>query len=101
MKHTVIAVLSLPAGTRLGLSKDQARRRAHALKPAGRGYYLTTAPVQFKVGEQVDYDGELPKHLATLVVAVQTPAPSPPPPAPPPPPAAPAAAGSEPLAPPA
>jgi hypothetical protein len=66
MKYTTIAVLSLQAGTVLGLTDAQALPRSHALAPlAGRaGWYTTTGPVQLKVGEVFLCDDELPKHLA-------------------------------------
>ena len=68
MKYTATAIVNLPAGTVLGLSESQAASRMHALQPKGRkGVYLAMQPVQFKVGETFDYDGELPKSLAQSV----------------------------------
>lgn len=69
MKYTTIAVLSLAAGATLGLTEAQAAARKTVLTPiAGRkDFYTTTGPVQFKVGEEISYDGDLPKHLAKAV----------------------------------
>lgn len=66
-KYLVVAPLTLGAGVRLGLSKEQAAARSHALKAAGKGVYVTTAPVQFKAGEQIAVADELPKALAELL----------------------------------
>lgn len=72
MKYTAKAVVTLPAGTVLGLSEAQARDRKHALEPmATKGFYTTKQPAQFKVGEVFDYAGELPKALAEDMDAVE------------------------------
>lgn len=69
MKYITLAVLSLQAGALLGLTESQAAARQTVLAPVpGRkGWYTTTGPVQFKVGEELLHDGELPKHLADAV----------------------------------
>jgi hypothetical protein len=56
----------------LGLTESQAASRKTVLAPvpARKGWYTTTGPVQFKVGEEILHDGDLPKHLAH---AVETP----------------------------
>lgn len=66
MKYVAVAIVNLVAGAVLGLSKAQAATRTHCLAPvAGRkGWYEATGPVQFKVGEEFQFDGELPKSLA-------------------------------------
>lgn len=70
MKYTATAPITLPAGTVLGLSKAQAADRSHALEEASRkGFYTTTAPVQFKAGESFDFAGDLPKALAVNLEA--------------------------------
>jgi len=73
MKHITIAVLALGAGVALGLSEAQAKLRKHLLTPVeGRkGWYTTTGPVQFKVGEQIETDAGLPKGLAEAVEDLQ------------------------------
>lgn len=79
MKYVTTAALCLPAGTVLGLSEPQAAPRKHALcaLPARKGWYTTTGPVQFKVGEQIAYEGALPKPVAQLLCAKQAPASAP------------------------
>jgi len=68
MRYTAIAIVTLPAGAVLGLSELQAATRKHALEPGKKkGFYLSTATVQFKVGEPFHYDGDLPKGLADCV----------------------------------
>lgn len=66
-KYQIISSLSVGAGVRLGLSKEQAACRAHVLKDEGKGVYMTLAAVQFKAGESVSIDGALPKPMASLV----------------------------------
>lgn len=70
MKFTTIAVLSLPAGYVIGLTDAQAQARAAmlVLHPSRKGWYVTRSPVQFKVGEVLLCDDDLPKNLAQLVV---------------------------------
>lgn len=63
-----------PAGTRLALSAAQARSRRHCLKTVGDGFFLTTAPVQFKAGEVIGLEGEPPKAQAEAVVLKDAPA---------------------------
>lgn len=65
MKLKALAVLSFPAGTSLGLSKAQAALRAHALQPdpERKGWYITTLPTQFKIGEVLHFDGDMPKSM--------------------------------------
>jgi len=68
MRYTATSVVKLGPGAILGLTKDQARDRAHVLKPAPRkGFFETTGHVQFKVGEVFDYHGTLPKSMAETV----------------------------------
>lgn len=62
-KYLITAPTTLPVGAHVGLSTEQADARAHALDKAGK-HYVATAPLQFKVGEEISYDGELPKALA-------------------------------------
>lgn len=67
MKARVLATVSFAAGHRLALSEGQAKARRHALKKVGNGVYTTTAEVQFKAGETIGVEGELPKALQALV----------------------------------
>jgi len=63
-----------PAGTRLALDAAQVRSRRHCLKAVGDGFYLTTAPVQFKAGEVIGLEGEPAKAQAEAVVLKDAPA---------------------------
>ncbi|MFZ4623274.1 MAG: hypothetical protein ACOYNF_03455 [Rhodoferax sp.] len=69
MKYTTVAVLTLPAGAVLGLTEAQASTRSHVLQcvPARKGWYNTTAAVQFKIGEEIQIEGDLPPILAHAV----------------------------------
>ena len=62
-KYIVTARLRLVCGV-LTLSADQANPRAHALKPLGKNRFEIINPVEFKVGEEIGYEGDLPKSLA-------------------------------------
>jgi len=74
MKYITIAVLSLGAGVILGLTDAQASARKTVLTPVpGRkGWYETTEATQFKCGEQIQCDTELPKTMTDLVDAVDS-----------------------------
>lgn len=66
MKYIALAVVAFAAGAELGLTKDQASARRHALTehPKRKGWYQVTGPVQLKTGEEFQYDGDLPKGMA-------------------------------------
>lgn len=67
-QYITTAAITLPAGVRLELSKQQALAREHILHRAGKdNIYTTLAPVCFKAGESLGYAGDLPKALADLV----------------------------------
>ena len=66
-RYTTTAVVNLTSGT-LELSKDQARRRIHALEKVSDGKYLIKSLVQFKAGETFGYDGVIPKDAAEGVL---------------------------------
>ena len=66
-KFLIIAPVTFPAGTRLGLSQEQAAARIAALQEAGKGFYVALQPVQFKAGEVIGMAGEMPKALGELV----------------------------------
>lgn len=69
MHMLVISVLTLQAGAQVGLRPDQAATRAPFLKPVPKkkGWFEVLAPIQFKVGEAIQYDGDLPKSMVELV----------------------------------
>lgn len=73
--HVIEQPTRLNRGTVLGLDAAQIQRRAHLLEPAevkglpdGYTGQILTGPTQFKRGEVI-YADELPKNLATIVVA--------------------------------
>jgi len=55
----------------LELSKEQAAARLHNLKPVKgkRPLYEVVGPVEFKVGEKIGYEGDLPKSMAEILVS--------------------------------
>jgi hypothetical protein len=68
MKYTVT---SAPARIHTGvlvLNKEQARRRRHNLKSLGKDRYEIVNPVEFKAGEVIGYEGDLPKAMADVMV---------------------------------
>jgi hypothetical protein len=71
MHYVVTATLRLPAGSVVGLSAAQAAPRQHALTPVPKrkDWYTATLDLSFKVGEAIQYEGELPKALANAVEA--------------------------------
>ncbi|OGT01878.1 MAG: hypothetical protein A2143_02350 [Gallionellales bacterium RBG_16_57_15] len=69
-KYIVTARLRLVCGV-LTLSADQANPRAHALKPLGKNRFEIINPVEFKVGEKIGYEGELPKALADNLTSAE------------------------------
>ena len=69
LKQRARAVVSFPAGTLLGLDKDQARARRYALTPEGGNLYRSTGTVQFKAGEEFSIEGDPPKAIAALLDA--------------------------------
>lgn len=73
MKYIALAVVAFAAGAELGLTKDQASARRHALTdhPKRKGWYVATGPVQLKAGEEFQHDGDLPKGMADALEAQQ------------------------------
>ncbi len=67
-KFLIISPATFPAGTRLGLSQEQAAARTAALQEAGKGVYVALQQVQFKAGEVIGMAGEMPKALGELIV---------------------------------
>lgn len=68
-KYLIVAPATFGAGARLGLSKEQAAARANALKEVAKGVFVAQQPVQFKAGEVIGIDGDLPKALGEAVAA--------------------------------
>lgn len=50
---------SIPAGHKIGISEELADDRLHAMQKVRKGVYLTTATVNFREGDVLDYDHEL------------------------------------------
>lgn len=73
MKYIALAVVDFAAGAELGLNKDQASARSHALTkhPKTKDWYVATGPIQLKAGEEFHYDGDLPKGMAESVEALK------------------------------
>lgn len=73
MKYIALAVVAFAAGAELGLTKDQAGARRHALikHPKTKDWYIATGPVQLKAGEEFQFDGDLPKGMAESVEALK------------------------------
>ena len=70
MKYIATSVVSFGAGAELGLTKAQAASRQAFLSDLGKGWYIATGPVQFKIGEEFRFDGDLPKSMAADVEAL-------------------------------
>lgn len=69
MKYQATAPITFNAGAVLGLTKDQASSRRPVIVPVQnkKDMYELIGPTQFKAGEILYFDGELPKHLAESV----------------------------------
>jgi hypothetical protein len=74
MKYTVTAPAARFAAGVLSLTGEQAARRKHALRHLKDDRYEITAPVEFKAGEVIGYDGDMPKALAVLMEPAEKPA---------------------------
>lgn len=65
--------ITIPVESKVALTEKQAALRAASIKKIKGGGYEVIAPLTFKRGEVIGYDGELPKVLATeLVEAKET-----------------------------
>lgn len=51
----------------LELTREQAAPRGHSLDPLDKDLYLIKAPVQFKAGENIGYDGDVNKAMLALI----------------------------------
>ena len=68
MSNYVVTAVSVRLhGGVLTLSKTQSAPRLHNLLALGGNRFEVAGPVEFKRGEQVGYDGELPKALCDLL----------------------------------
>jgi len=66
-KYEITSTTTINQGARISLSKEQAEPRKTMLREVGKGVYEVVSRVQFKVGEKIGYDGDLPRNLATLM----------------------------------
>jgi hypothetical protein len=62
-KYIVTKPITLHAGV-VRLTKEQVRGRMHKLEPVGKDSYRILASNQFKAGEEIGYEGDLPKNMA-------------------------------------
>lgn len=67
-RYTTKKTVCLYSGI-LDLTPQQASSRLHCMDDLGEGLYQIKAPVQFKAGEEIGYDGDLSKELAESVEA--------------------------------
>jgi hypothetical protein len=71
--HIIVTAraLELKKGALVGISEKQAARRMPFLKPVPKrsGWYELTGTVQFKRGETLQVEGDVPKALADTVEA--------------------------------
>ena len=65
--------VTLPARVVLRLTERQAGRRRHMLEKQGDGDYLANDRTQWKTGETLSTDAEIPKNWAELVEVVVAP----------------------------
>lgn len=63
-KYIVTSRVARLSGGVLHLTAEQAKHRAHNLKPLGKNRHEIINPVEFKAGEEIGYEGDLPKTLA-------------------------------------
>ncbi len=72
MKYRILQPLSFYAGALLYLTNEQARPRRAVLKPLGDGLpcYEVITEANFKAGEIIGFDGDLPKAMAASVEPV-------------------------------
>lgn len=56
----------------LELTKEQASPRLHHLKPIGEGRFEVLHPVEFKAGEEIGFDGELPKSMGRVMTPAKS-----------------------------
>lgn len=67
-KYQTTTIATLPAGTVMELTAEQAAKRAYALQALGKNVYRATAAVQFKRGEVIGLDAEPPKAMADELI---------------------------------
>jgi hypothetical protein len=68
-RYKMLKIMNLNSG-RVELNDNQYKRRAHALKHVHGNVYEIAKAIQFKVGEEFGYDGEIPKRWADCIEIV-------------------------------
>ena len=74
MKYQILQPLSFYAGALLVLTAEQAHVRRAVLRPRGGDLHEVITEANFKIGEVIGFDGDLPKAMAASVEPVITPA---------------------------
>jgi hypothetical protein len=69
-RYKAVNRVELHAGI-LELTKKQSLPRAHCLQDLGEGFFEITGKVEFKVGEEFGYDGEVTKAMAQDLTAAE------------------------------
>jgi hypothetical protein len=64
MKYEIVNQAASIASGIVVLSAAQAKHRLQNLKDLGKDRYEIVNPVQFKIGEVIGYEGDLPKNMA-------------------------------------
>ena len=67
-KYTIIARSIRLVSGKLKLTAEQAKTRLPKLKALEKGIYEIVHAVEFKCGEIIGYDGDLPKSLSYLMM---------------------------------
>jgi hypothetical protein len=73
MKYRVLEPATFGPGARLTLTEDQAAPRRHVLMRLSGDLYETTDLVQFKAGEVLGVQGDLPKSLQAILSDTEKP----------------------------
>lgn len=67
MKYRILQLLSFYTGALLRLTNEQARPRRAVLQPLGGDLHEVITEANFKAGEVIGFDGDLPKAMAASV----------------------------------
>lgn len=69
MKQYKATVVTTLVGGNVELDEDQVRRRRHILTANEDGSHAVKDKIQFKVGEEFGYDGDVPKGMVVDLMA--------------------------------
>ena len=70
VQYRILQPLSFHAGALLGLTEAQAHVRRAVLRPLPDGVYEVITEAQFKSGEVISFDGDIPKAKAACAEAL-------------------------------